>query len=45
MRNADPSGGTRHTSLAWAAFLGHEETFEYLLERGHDDNELSKAMS
>lgn len=42
MRNADP-GGTRYTSLAWAAVLGHEETFEYLLARGHDDDELSKV--
>ncbi|KIJ56703.1 hypothetical protein M422DRAFT_149726 [Sphaerobolus stellatus SS14] len=41
MRNADPVG-PRYTSLAWAAVLGNEETFEYLLERGHDDDELSK---
>ncbi|KAG6880380.1 hypothetical protein C0992_007791 [Termitomyces sp. T32_za158] len=41
MRNIDPST-RRYTSLAWAAVLGHEETFEFLLTSGHDDKELSK---
>ncbi|TDL29429.1 ankyrin [Rickenella mellea] len=41
MRNPDP-GPRRYTSLAWSAVLGHEETFEYLLANGHDDEELSK---
>ncbi|KAI0322525.1 ankyrin repeat-containing domain protein [Amylostereum chailletii] len=43
MRNPDP-GPKRYTSLAWAAVLGHEETFEYLLNVGHDDEELSKDV-
>lgn len=42
MRNPD-SAPRRYTSLAWAAVLGHEETFEYLLTAGHDDEELSKV--
>jgi hypothetical protein len=42
MRNPDPST-KRYTSLAWAAVLGHEETFEFLLTAGHDDEELSKV--
>lgn len=42
MRNPDPSP-RRFTSLAWAAVLGHEETFEFLLSAGHDDEELSKV--
>lgn len=42
MRNPDPST-KRYTSLAWAAVLGHEETFEFLLSAGHDDEELSKV--
>jgi len=29
--------------LAWAAVLGHEETFEFLLSAEHDDHELSKV--
>ncbi|OSX60311.1 hypothetical protein POSPLADRAFT_1147513 [Postia placenta MAD-698-R-SB12] len=41
MRNPDPTH-KRFTSLAWAAFLGHEETFEFLLTSGHDDHEYSK---
>ncbi|KAH7887636.1 ankyrin repeat-containing domain protein [Phlebopus sp. FC_14] len=41
MRNPDPAP-KRYTSLAWAAVLGHEETFEFLLTAGHDDEELSK---
>lgn len=41
MRNPDPAP-RRFTSLAWAAVLGHEETFEFLLSAGHDDEELSK---
>lgn len=42
MRNPDP-GPKRYTSLAWTAVLGHEETFEFLLTAGHDDEELSKV--
>jgi hypothetical protein len=42
MRNPDPAP-RRFTSLAWAAVLGHEETFEFLLTAGHDDDELSKV--
>lgn len=42
MRNPD-SAPRRYTSLAWAATLGHEETFEFLLTAGHDDEELSKV--
>lgn len=42
MRNPDPAP-RRYTSLAWAAVLGHEETFEFLLAAGHDDTELSKV--
>jgi ankyrin repeat protein len=42
MRNPDPTQ-KRYTSLAWAAVLGHEETFEFLLSAGHDDEELSKV--
>ena len=42
IRNPDPSP-KRYTSLAWAAVLGHEETFEFLLSQGHDDEELSKV--
>ncbi|KAH8105924.1 ankyrin repeat-containing domain protein [Cristinia sonorae] len=41
MRNPDPMN-KRYTSLAWAAVLGHEETFEFLLSEGHDDREYSK---
>ncbi|RDX55529.1 ankyrin [Lentinus brumalis] len=41
MRNPDPYN-KRYTSLAWAAVLGHEETFEFLLSSGHDDHEYSK---
>ncbi|KAG6854845.1 hypothetical protein C0991_012035 [Blastosporella zonata] len=41
MRNID-SSPRRYTSLAWAAVLGHEETFEFLLTEGHDDTELSR---
>ncbi|KAF5344085.1 hypothetical protein D9758_008830 [Tetrapyrgos nigripes] len=40
-RNPDPSY-RRYTSLAWAAVLGNEETFEFLLTNGHDDHECSK---
>lgn len=42
MRNPDPSM-RRFTSLAWAAVLGHEDIFEFLLYSGHDDEELSKV--
>ncbi|KIL00600.1 hypothetical protein PAXRUDRAFT_821500 [Paxillus rubicundulus Ve08.2h10] len=41
LRNPD-SALKRYTSLAWAATLGHEETFEFLLTAGHDDEELSR---
>ncbi|KAI0347159.1 ankyrin [Trametopsis cervina] len=41
MRNPDPTN-KRLTSLAWAAILGNEETFEYLLSVGHDDDEVSR---
>ncbi|KAJ6539478.1 ankyrin repeat-containing domain protein [Mycena capillaripes] len=41
LRNPDPAP-RRYTSLAWAAVLGHEETFEFLMTAGHDDAELSK---
>lgn len=42
LRNPDP-GSRRLTSLAWAAELGHEETFEFLLNEKHDDEELSRV--
>ena len=42
MRNPD-TASKRYTSLAWVAVLGHEETFEFLLTAGHDDDELSKV--
>ena len=42
MRNPD-TAPRRYTSLAWAAVLGHEETFEFLLTAGHDDEELSRV--
>ncbi|EIN10402.1 ankyrin, partial [Punctularia strigosozonata HHB-11173 SS5] len=41
MRNPDPAN-RRYTSLAWAAILGHTETFEFLLSAGHDDQEFSR---
>ena len=44
MRNPD-SGPKRYTSLAWASVLGHEETFEFLLTAGHDDEELSRVSN
>ena len=44
MRNPDPNI-KRYTSLAWAAILGCEETFEFLLSQGHDDEEFSKVCS
>lgn len=44
IRNPDPDA-KRYTSLAWAAVLGHEETFEFLLAAGHDDEELSKVRN
>ncbi|KAI0375549.1 ankyrin [Pilatotrama ljubarskyi] len=44
MRNPDPYN-KRYTSLAWAAVLGHEETFEFLLSMGHDDHEYSKVRT
>jgi uncharacterized protein len=42
MRNPDPEH-KRYTSLAWAAALGHEETFEFLLNSGHDEREPSRV--
>lgn len=42
MRNPDP-GPKRYTSLAWAAAEGNEEMFEFLLDVGHDDDELSRV--
>jgi hypothetical protein len=42
MRNPDPAN-RRLTSLAWAAILGHTETFEFLLNAGHDDEEHSQV--
>jgi uncharacterized protein len=44
MRNPDPAP-RRYTSLAWAAVLGHEETFEFLLTSAHDEHELSKVCA
>ncbi|KAF8607957.1 ankyrin [Ceratobasidium sp. AG-I] len=41
MRNPDP-GPSRFTSLAWAAVLGCEEVFEFLLSAEHDEEELSR---
>ncbi|KAK2466306.1 hypothetical protein APHAL10511_001948 [Amanita phalloides] len=41
MRNPDIAV-KRYTSLAWTAVLGHEESFEFLLTAGHDDEESSK---
>ena len=43
-RNPD-SSHRRYTSLCWAAVLGHEETFEFLLENGHDQDECSRVRS
>jgi len=42
MRNPDP-GPSRYTSLAWAALCVHEEIFSYLLDSGHDDEDLSRV--
>lgn len=42
IRNTDP-GAARYTSLALAAVFGHEEIFDFLLTKGHDDEELSKV--
>ncbi|KAG8881791.1 hypothetical protein FRB97_009126 [Tulasnella sp. 331] len=42
-RNPDPQA-SRYTSLAWAAVYGHEEIFEYLLNLGHDEEELSRDV-
>lgn len=41
MRNPD-SGPRRYTSLAWAVVEGNEDMFEFLLNAGHDDDELSR---
>ncbi|KAG9000622.1 hypothetical protein FRB94_009579 [Tulasnella sp. JGI-2019a] len=43
LRNPDPQA-SRYTSLAWAAVNGHEEIFEYLLNLGHDEEELSRDV-
>lgn len=42
MRNPDPTH-KRYTSLAWAAVLANEETFEFLLSLEHDNQEYSKV--
>ena len=44
MRNPDP-GPKRYTSLAWAAVEGNEDMFEFFLNAGHDDDELSRVRS
>lgn len=44
MRNPDP-GPKRYTSLAWAVVEGNEDMFEFLLNAGHDDEELSRVQS
>ncbi|KAF8305448.1 ankyrin [Clavulina sp. PMI_390] len=41
IRNPDPAS-PYYTSLAWAAACVHEEIFNYLLDSGHDDDDLSK---
>ncbi|KAI9466870.1 ankyrin [Lactarius psammicola] len=41
MRNPD-TGPRRFTSLAWAVVEGNEDMFEFLLNAGHDDDELSR---
>jgi hypothetical protein len=43
MRNPDP-GPKRYTSLAWAVVEGNEDMFEFLLNEGHDDEELSRVQ-
>lgn len=42
IRNPDP-GPSRYTSLAWSVLCVHEEIFMYLLESGHDDEDLSRV--
>jgi uncharacterized protein len=42
MRNPDP-GPKRYTSLAWAVVEGNADMFEFLLNAGHDDEELSRV--
>ncbi|KAF5390589.1 hypothetical protein D9757_002691 [Collybiopsis confluens] len=42
-RNPDPNY-QRYTSLAWAAIHTNEETFEFLLQNGHDDFECSRDI-
>jgi hypothetical protein len=42
VRNPDP-GPKRYTSLAWAVVEGNEDMFEFLLNAGHDDEELSRV--
>jgi ankyrin repeat protein len=44
IRNPDP-GPKRYTSLAWAVAEGNEDMFEYLLNAGHDDEELSRVQA
>ena len=43
MRNPD-TGPKRYTSLAWAVVEGNEDMFEFLLNAGHDDEELSRVL-
>jgi hypothetical protein len=42
MRNPDP-GPKKYTSLAWAAVEGNVDMFEFFLNEGHDDEELSRV--
>jgi ankyrin repeat protein len=44
MRNPDLSP-KRYTSLAWAVVEGNEDMFEFLLNAGHDDEELTRVQS
>ena len=43
MCNPDPTPNW-YTSLAWATVLGHEDTFQFLLTAGHDEEALSKVL-
>src|SRR5258707_6583498 len=44
MRNPDLSP-KRYTSLAWSVVEGNEDMFEFLLNAGHDDEELTRVQS
>lgn len=44
LQNPDP-GPSHFTSLAWAAVCANEETFDFLLNYGHDDEYLSRVGS